>query len=145
MLTITRDLFSETFRVLRDCGKMVNECQVLWLSAHAAPDSILTVRHSTHDSTGGGVEVDSVWLNTLWRELRSSSLSIRAQIHTHPGMAFHSKTDDAFPIVGSPGFISIVVPNFATHGPTLRGLYATSITPSGKWQELPITEVLQVL
>jgi len=37
---------------------------------------------------------------------------ILAQLHTHPGDAFHSAVDDRFPISNQPGFVSIVVPNF---------------------------------
>lgn len=38
------------------------------------------------------------------------------QIHSHPGDAYHSETDDAYPIVTALGGISIVVADFCKHG-----------------------------
>jgi hypothetical protein len=35
------------------------------------------------------------------------------RIHSHPGRAYHSKTDDANAVITHQGAISIVVPNFA--------------------------------
>lgn len=35
-----------------------------------------------------------------------------AQVHSHPGRAYHSDTDDAFPIVTTLGGLSLVIPNF---------------------------------
>jgi hypothetical protein len=34
------------------------------------------------------------------------------QVHAHPGEAFHSGTDDAFPVVTTEGGLSIVAPSF---------------------------------
>jgi hypothetical protein len=38
------------------------------------------------------------------------------QVHTHPGEAYHSPTDDDHPLVTLVGAISLVVPNFARRG-----------------------------
>src|ERR1700735_1595070 len=102
MLTIANGLFTETFRILRACGLKELECQVLWMSAQSAPDAIVKVLHSGPVSSAGGLVVDPAWISKLWRDLAQSSLSIRAQVHTHGGRAFHSNTDDAYPIVGTP-------------------------------------------
>lgn len=45
--------------------------------------------------------------------LYENKLMLGIQIHSHPGRAYHSTTDDAFPIVTVIGGLSIVVPNFA--------------------------------
>jgi hypothetical protein len=60
-----------------------------------------------------------------------------AQLHTHPGAAFHSGTDDEFPIVRTPGFLSIVLPEFGKYG--LRELAACAayeVGQAGIWLEL---------
>lgn len=60
-----------------------------------------------------------------------------ARIHSHPGLAFHSTTDDANPVLTHEGAVSIVVPFF---GLGLRaGLAACSVyvLTAGRWTELP--------
>lgn len=65
-------------------------------------------------------------------------MGIRVQVHTHPEEAFHSETDDAFPIIHKPGFLSLVIPNFGL-GPTgFENAYLTEIQPDGRWQEVAI-------
>lgn len=60
-----------------------------------------------------------------------------ARIHSHPGEAFHSSTDDRNPVITFDGAISIVVPYF---GLGLRlGLDACAVLrmTDGSWQDLP--------
>ena len=45
-------------------------------------------------------------------ELNKQKLTVIAQIHTHPGDAFHSSTDDDWPSIALPGSLSIVIPDF---------------------------------
>lgn len=60
-----------------------------------------------------------------------------ARIHSHPGEAFHSSTDDANPALTHEGALSIVVPYFGLG--LRRGLDATAIfvRQSRRWLELP--------
>lgn len=61
-----------------------------------------------------------------------------ARIHSHPGLAFHSRTDDSNPALTHEGAYSIVVPFF---GLGLRaGLAACAIFVriNSRWVELPI-------
>lgn len=136
MLEISTALFCETYSILRRCGDKERECQVLWLSAPSAPNTIVAIRHSRHISDAYGLEVDSRWVSSLWIELARIDHRIRAQVHTHSGVACHSETDDDYPIVGAPGFISVVVPYFAQGHPGLDRLYVTEIAPQGGWLEL---------
>ena len=48
--------------------------------------------------------------------------------------AFHSRTDDLWPIVHTPGFLSIVIPNF---GVTFSRpeIFACEIGDAGQWQQ----------
>ena len=48
------------------------------------------------------------------RFLREKGFIVLAEIHTHMEEAFLSPVDAAYPLVGTPGFIQIVVPYFAT-------------------------------
>ena len=40
-------------------------------------------------------------------------MSLIGQIHTHPTDAYHSDTDDTYPIATTLGAISVVIPYFA--------------------------------
>jgi hypothetical protein len=60
-----------------------------------------------------------------------------ARIHSHPGLAFHSSTDDANPAITFDGALSIVVPYFGLG--LRRGLDACAVLQlrSGRWVDLP--------
>ncbi|MDE0653227.1 MAG: Mov34/MPN/PAD-1 family protein [bacterium] len=60
-----------------------------------------------------------------------------ARIHSHPGAAFHSETDDRNPALTYEGALSIVVPNFGAG--LASGLEESAIyrRSSRSWVELP--------
>jgi hypothetical protein len=60
---------------------------------------------------------------------------VLAQVHTHPGAAFHSPVDDQFPISNKPGFISIVVPNFARNRVEVGWAWFL-LEGGGRWRQL---------
>jgi hypothetical protein len=64
-----------------------------------------------------------------------------AQIHSHPTEAFHSETDDDYPIVTTSGGYSIVVPNFASDPIDLKFWEVYQLMPEKGWTHLPATEV----
>jgi proteasome lid subunit RPN8/RPN11 len=43
---------------------------------------------------------------------------LAAQVHTHPSSAYHSETDDHYPMVTLLGSLSIVIPDFARNAPS---------------------------
>jgi hypothetical protein len=67
-------------------------------------------------------------------------LLLLVQIHSHPGEAYHSETDDAFPIVTMLGGFSIVIPNFASD-PIDRKYWKVYRLRSAGWKEIPPDEV----
>jgi hypothetical protein len=66
---------------------------------------------------------------------------LRAQVHTHRGAAFHSPTDDRFPIVGEAGFTSLVIPHHAASN-DLDAAYLCQLGIDGRWRELAISQGL---
>jgi hypothetical protein len=58
------------------------------------------------------------------------------QVHTHGRRAFHSATDDAFPIVQTPGFLSLVLPWFAMGPVGLDDAFLVTLEHGGRWREL---------
>lgn len=88
--------------------------------------------------------MDSEWLNKFWIHLADTGRGIRVQIHTHPQGAFHSPTDDAFPIIHTVGFLSLVIPNFAMGPVSFKGAYLNEITQDGRWREIACEQRLKI-
>ena len=57
------------------------------------------------------------------------------QVHTHPGAAFHSPTDDAWPIVHLEGFLSLVLPDFGLGPVGLARSYLAEMGCDGDFHE----------
>lgn len=49
----------------------------------------------------------------LWGICRQKSLTVVADVHTHPGSAFQSISDRTNPMVAREGHVAIIIPNFA--------------------------------
>ena len=126
----------ETFAELRRCGGGRRECQALWVSAWTHPQRITRAVHPVHRAMGDGFELDGAWLSGFWQELARTKSGVRVQIHTHPGCAFHSPTDDEWPIVHTPGFLSLVIPDFAGGPVSFRNAYLTEIQADGEWRQV---------
>lgn len=80
--------------------------------------------------------VDSDELHRINVWLHENKMSLMVQIHSHPTEAYHSDTDDAFPIVATVGGLSIVVPDFAS-GPIEINTWAVyRLSSQAAWIEL---------
>lgn len=75
-------------------------------------------------------------LHRIALELFDSGMQLIAQIHSHPREAYHSQTDDAYPIVTVTGGISVVVPNFAKGGLNLAEWAVYRFLPETGWTVL---------
>jgi hypothetical protein len=134
----------ETFAELRRCGRGREECQVLWTSPWEKQEIIERVVHPRHIARGDGFILDGDWLNEFWQELARTRSGIRVQIHTHPGPAFHSVVDDEWPIIHSPGFLSLVIPRFATGAEDLSDAFLAELGEDGRWREASIAKHLEI-
>ena len=135
LLRLAADVLLETFYTLRECGRGKCECAVYWTGPS---DSILVngVEHPIHQRSPLGYEINDGWVTDFWKQLAVSKRSIKAQIHTHPDEAFHSATDDKWPIVSQIGFISIVIPRFAVGEPSLDDAWVGRLQTDGNWLRL---------
>jgi len=100
--------------------------------------------HPRHEARGDGFQLDEAWLTKFWNELAETRSGIRAQVHTHPQRAFHSPTDDTWPIVHTAGFLSLVIPNFAMGPVSLEGSYLTMIEDNGNWNRVDPVTTLEI-
>jgi proteasome lid subunit RPN8/RPN11 len=89
--------------------------------------------------------VDSDELHRINVWLYENKMSLIAQIHSHPTEAYHSDTDDAFPIVATVGGLSVVVPDFAS-GPIEIDTWAVyRLSPKSIWMELSRKETMTII
>jgi hypothetical protein len=135
LLRLAKDIVSTTFRTLRECGRGECECAAYW-TGPAAENLVDGIEHPIHTRSPFGYEVDDNWLTEFWRRLAASKRSVKVQIHTHPGHAFHSAIDDEWPIVSQVGFVSIVIPEFASGEPSLERAWVGYLQEDGKWRRL---------
>lgn len=144
MLRISKAIFAETIERLRRCGRGRAECVVYWLASRDARDEVVAVVHPEHDSSPVHYDIAPSWLTRFWLHLSEMDAVIVAQIHTHPGSAFHSSRDDALAILHRPGFLSLVLPRFAQDRDPLNGAHLARIDDHGHWDAIAIERGLEV-
>jgi hypothetical protein len=119
---LSRQLISRTLEPLREAGRAGNEAFVLWGGRTSSPDvfefthSYLPRQTATRTSRGLLVVVDGAELFRVNREFYRHGLTLAGQIHSHPTDAYHSDTDDTYPLITLKGGLSGVVPDFAEDG-----------------------------
>lgn len=88
-------------------------------------------------ATAVSYDVAPIEMLRLKTYLDESDLCLLAQVHSHPGAAFHSRRDDFNAASPWPGFISIVVPN----GGGISGRFwelveVCELLGAGEWRRL---------
>lgn len=142
---LPRHVLDETFDRLRSCGGGRRECQALWVGPWSDPERVTRVVHLKHSASAVGFTLEDSWLTSFWKSLADAGEGVRVQVHTHPGAAYHSATDDAFPILAVPGFLSLVIPRFAL-GPTgFDSAFLARLDDDGRWREVPIKDHLELI
>jgi|SRR6266550_7520529 len=107
----------QTEETLRAAGAKGCEAFVLWSGRQNGPlFNILTVHVPKQNayclSSGLCVRVDGDELHRLNVWLYEADEILAIQIHAHPDEAYHSETDDTYPIVATLGGLSIVAAEF---------------------------------
>ena len=123
---------------LRSLSGGVRESVVLWIGTERAgkafvqrmvvPQQLASAKH---------FEVPLDARIRIIREIGNSGEKVLAQLHTHPGRAFHSCADDRLALPRHTGAISIVIADFATnwHG-DLQQASVNCHLGEGVWSEL---------
>ena len=146
---VPADLCDACDRKLREAGANGDERFVLWSGVIRDQRLLIRTMHvprqtSYRLSEGLCVRVDADELHRLNVWLYEHEERLAIQVHSHPTEAFHSETDDAYPMVTTLGGLSLVVPDFARYGvcgPD-TALYRLS---SSEWQELSPPEACRIL
>jgi hypothetical protein len=121
-LVVDSGVVTATWYVLAQFGAIGCEGLALWLGdvrdgvAHAS-DVLVPDQVPIREEDGVGYFVPGETLARLNRELYARGVRLLAQVHSHPGEAYHSTTDDRYAIVTEEGGFSVVVPSFGQHPP----------------------------
>jgi len=143
-LVIARAILEDTLARLQTGGALGQERMIAWLG---------------RDTPTGGGKVRELYepeqmckkdqfylppssMRALMQTLAQKRSKILAQIHTHPGRAFHSEADDAWAIIRHRGALSLVLPYFA-ESTTIETFLADVVTyecsADGRWDLVPST------
>lgn len=152
LIQVPRSVLGDSRDLLRRSGVEGLEAIVLWAGDFADDPSTFWVRAvvlpaqqggSTDDGLLACVDGDEIFrVNKL---LSDNSLRLVAQLHTHPTSAYHSETDDTYPLLSARGSVSIVVPDFARDEIDLNTCAVYRLTSRNQWQALSQTEILSLI
>jgi hypothetical protein len=147
---VPRELADAAREHLRAAGQDGCEAFVLWAGRRAGDTfdvlAALVPRQTAHRTPSGLlVEVDGDELLRVNVWLYDNGLQLVAQLHAHPGEAYHSETDDAYPIMTQAGGLSLVLPDFAVRPFDVRELAAHRLLPGRGWVRLTEAETATLL
>ena len=146
-MRVERSLVRESALMLRELSDDRTEAVLLWVGvrndAHARVRRIVVPEFT---STRLHFEVTLEERIALASALAAEGEMVLAQLHTHPGPAFHSNADDRFALPRHTGAISIVVPDFAADwNGDLEDASVNIHRGIGVWRELASWEISSVI
>jgi hypothetical protein len=119
---IPLELIDQTLEPLQEAGTQGHEAFVLWggqfldETRFEFASSFFPAQTTSRGKGGLMVYVDGEALFRVNRAFYESGLVLGGQVHSHPTDAYHSETDDAYPLVTLVGALSGVVPDFGDGG-----------------------------
>jgi hypothetical protein len=118
---IPSGILAETEGRLRKSGARGLELFVLWSGRVRDSEFLVRTAHVPRQTSyqlesGLLVRVEGEALHQLNTWLYEHEETLAIQVHAHPADAFHSETDDMYPIVTERGSISIVAAYFCRGG-----------------------------
>ena len=141
----------ETVEAIQVAGQKGYELFVIW-SGQRDNDIFTVAQVHIPDQTsykldsGLCVRIDGSELHRLNVWLYEAEQVVGVQVHSHPAGAYHSATDDAYPIATLEGSLSIVLPFFGQEGWESTGIAAYRLGPGG-WLKLtgPLSDLIEVV
>ena len=129
-------IVAQTEETLRGAGAEGYEAFVLWSGQQSGRlFDVRTVHVPKQDSyrlsSGLCVRVDGDELHRLNVWLYEAGEILAIQVHAHPDDAYHSETDDTYPIVATLGGISIVAAEFCRAGLFVASTAIYRLLPDG--------------
>ena len=141
----------ETEEAIRSAGQDGYESFVLWSGTRDGDTFTVAMVHIPKQTSyklndGLCVRVDGSELHRLNVWLYEAQQIIGVQVHSHPADAYHSETDDTYPIATLAGSLSIVLPFFGRDGWESSDIAAYRLGQDG-WVELtgPLSDLIEVI
>lgn len=122
------------------------EAAVLWIGQKASEGHVeisdvhMPEQLAIRTEFGVAVTVVERALSALIATL-PAGMFVPVRLHTHPGEAYHSSTDDDNMLLSHRGAISIVVPNFAREQIELVRCSVNELDRHYRWRELDRREI----
>lgn len=141
-----------TVQALSEAGRHGHEAFAVWTGVVENDTTVRYTRCVIPDQTplrtpdGLLVTVGGAALNTINRDCHRRGELMAGQVHTHPTTAYHSDTDDHFPLVTLLGALSIVIPDFARLGTAgIREWAFYRLVGRGRWAELTRNDNVEIV
>ncbi len=140
-----------TLEAIRSAGQDGYEAFVLWSGTQDGDRFNVSQVHVPRQTSyrldsGLCVRIDGSELHRLNVWLYEAQQIIGVQVHSHPRHAYHSATDDTYPIATLVGSLSIVLPFFGRDGWRATGIAVYRLGNDG-WVELPdpLSDLVEVI
>lgn len=135
---------------LRKVGCHGHEGMGLWVGVRqdghfTVRDAVIPAQRHIRTAEGVCVVMDADELHRLNVWLFKNRLTLLAQIHSHPGRAYHSKMDDETSVATAVGCLSLVVPDFAAAPFDLGRTAAYRLDAEGRWIELKRPDLMRLI
>lgn len=139
----SRPVVADTIAALQRGGRAGEERVVLWLARATAQGPLVPIAEVYEPQQVTAVDyfrLPRASMEALMTHLRTKRFKIVAQVHSHPGRAFHSDVDDEWAIVRHTGALSLVLPDFArdtTVANFLEVAMTYRLSPRNEWLHVP--------
>jgi hypothetical protein len=144
------EVINKAYEFLAHAGKERFEAVALFAGTVSGAtalvtEAILPLQKSYKLESGLMYHVEGEELHRINVWLYKNKLKLLGQIHSHPTEAYHSETDDEYPIISTVGGLSIVVPNFA-RGKMKHDEWAYyRLSQEGQWVEVNFESLIKII
>lgn len=149
-ITVSKSCVDTVYSHLRRSGREGYEGLALWVGHQdggrfQVTRAIVPEQIQRRTPDGVCVILASDALHKLNVLLYKEKLTLLAQIHSHPGRAYHSSTDDAYAVATTVGCLSIVVPNFGRQDFDPSQVATYRLSADARWVEVPGQQARQLI
>lgn len=150
LVRVHHRLVLEAHAHLRQMGAQGAEGLVLWAGVRTGTSfdvryTLIPAQRAVRTAKGVCVIVGPEELHRINVWLFDNRSTVMAQLHSHPDDAYHSDTDDSFPIATTAGSLSLVVPGFAKRPFALQECAVYRLMADATWHELPGPDVARLI
>ena len=147
---VPRTLVGDVMDHLRRMGRKGYEGFALWAGEHQGETfqvthTVIPAQKGVRSRQGVCVVIGPEELHRLNVWLYQNRRVLVAQIHSHPTDAYHSDTDDDYPIATTVGGLSLVVPDFAVRPFSLDTTAVYRLSAGARWEELPVAVAAKLI